>query len=80
MSEALIPLAQTRGIRLRCPCGAEATVPIPAFHAPQSCFNCGKPWPSSSLLELAGMLGWVKEASGSGKVSVELLLVGPDAK
>ena len=80
MPETLIPLAIARGIRLRCQSGAEATVPIPAFHAPQACFNCGKQWPASALQELAGMLAWIKESTANGKVSVELLLVGLDAK
>lgn len=80
MPETLIPLASARGIRLHCQCGAEATVPIPAFHAPQTCFNCGKPWTSSTIQELAGMLAWIKEACAGGNVSVELVLIGQDAK
>lgn len=78
MPDTTIHLSQARGVRIRCTCGAEATVPVGAANAPAQCFNCAKPWPAPAVQELAGMLAWVKQASGNGKVSVDLLLLGPD--
>lgn len=80
MPETLIPLSSARGIRLCCPCGAESTVPAGAINAPHLCFNCNAPFPHSAVKELTDLLKWVKESSASGKVKIELLLVGQDTK
>jgi hypothetical protein len=55
-------------------------VPAGAINAPHLCFNCNAPFPYSAVKELTDLLKWVKESSASGKVKIELLLVGQDTK
>lgn len=77
MTETLISLSSARGIRMRCQCGAEATVPVSALHAPASCFNCSEPWPDKAVKELCRLLGWIQKG-GEGGIKIELVLIGKE--
>lgn len=72
MSETLIPLSQSTGIRILCQCGAEATVPVGALRAPNACFNCSAAWPDTAVKELTRLLAWLRE---DASIRVGLVLV-----
>lgn len=77
MPETLIHLTSAKGIRIRCRCGAEATVPVGAVRAPNACFNCSSPWPDQAVKELTRLLAWLRQDEAD--VRVDLVLVGEEA-
>lgn len=75
MTETLMPIRDATGLRIRCRCGAEATVPVGAARAPNACFNCSAVWPDQAVKEITRLIGWLNE---DDSIRVDLVLVGAD--
>ena len=73
MPETLINLSSATGLRIRCKCGAEATIPVGALRAPNACFNCSAPWPDQAAKDITRLLAWLRQ---DDSVVVDLVLVG----
>lgn len=55
-------------IRIKCQCGADVGIPLNGHHAPDRCFHCASPLPSTALISAVRELSWIASVSKDEKV------------